>query len=370
MQHIENRNNRPIYSIQILRGIAAFAVVLVHHQSFIQLSADNPFGKVIPGCSWGVDLFFMISGFIAAYTVPVNGTGVHSGANYLLQRFIRILPLYYIITILSFGSDATAWINSLKSMLFIPIGGDVGPRYGGSQIGQGWTLNYEMYFYVVVATSFVFGRFKWVYSLSFILSIIVLPLIIQGSIPENYSIYGFSLSPTYFSMITHPVILEFLAGALLGLYYPRIKNSITYLDIALCLCGIGSFIYNIYNQRWVGHSIQGWGWSCFLLLVSVVKLEKCGFYIKNKILLHIGSCSYSIYILHENIKNIVIKLSKHFADLITLSGTTKLLLSLGTTLIIAHYTNKLIEIKLSHWLKIKLINNGSTFNKITSPQSQ
>ena len=346
-------------SIQILRGIAAVAVMLVHHQTFIPLSVDAPFGRIIPGGSWGVDLFFLISGFIAAYTVPVNGAGTWAGANYLLRRLIRIIPLYYILTILSFGSDATAWLNSVKSMLFIPIGGEYGPAYGGAQVGQGWTLNYEMYFYLVVAASFILGKYKWLFTFALISSIIGLPLMLNP-LPNNYLIYGFSFSSSYFSMITHPIIFEFLAGSLLGMYYPRMSAISRRSETCLYLCFIGFFLYNVYAPHWVGHGLQGWGFPCLLLLVAMLKLERSGFRFHNRALLHLGACSYAIYLLHENIKNIFIKIAKHATHLFVMPDMLILILSLATTFAVAHYTHKIIEVRLSDWLKTRLLQKRLT----------
>ncbi|MFK3910885.1 acyltransferase family protein [Enterobacter cancerogenus] len=353
------KNNDTLNSIQILRGIAAVAVMLVHHQAFIPLPANAPFGKIIPGGSWGVDLFFLISGFIAAYTVSPSSIGTRAGANYLLRRLIRILPLYYILTMLSFGSDATAWLHSLKSMLFIPIGGDYGPTYGGAQIGQGWTLNYEMYFYLVVAVSFVFGNYKWLFSITLISSVIGLPLMLN-SLPENYLIYGFSFPSTYFSLITHPIVFEFLAGSLLGMYYPRMRVITSQSETCLYFCFVGIFLYNVYAPHWVGHGLQGWGFPCLLLLLAMLKLEKSGFRFNNRALLHLGACSYSIYLLHENIKNIFIKIAKHAAHLFVMPDILILVLSLATTFIVAHYTHKIIEVRLSDWLKTRLLQKRLT----------
>lgn len=346
-------------SIQILRGIAAVAVMLVHHQTFIPLSVDAPFGKIIPGASWGVDLFFLISGFIAAYTVSPIEIGTRAGANYLLRRLIRIIPLYYILTILSFGSDATAWLNSLKSMMFIPIGGEPGPAYGGAQLGQGWTLNYEMYFYLVVAVSFIFGKYKWFFSLTLLSSFVVLPFMLN-TLPNNYLIHGFSFSSTYFSMITHPIIFEFFAGALLGMCYPLMGTITSRRETCLYICFIGFFLYNVYTPHWVGHGLQGWGFPCVLLLVAMLRLERSGFHFHNRVLLHLGACSYPIYLLHENVKNIFIKIAKHATHVFVMPDILLLALSVATTFIFAHYTHKIIEVRLSDWLKAKLLKNRLT----------
>jgi len=344
------QSNRTIHSIQSLRGIAAIAVMLLHYNEFISISHDSIFGKILPGAAWGVDLFFIISGFVASYTIKNDATGFKYGSSYLIKRFIRIAPLYYILTILSFGSDKTAWINSVKSILFIPIGGDFGPAYGGAQIGQGWTLNYEMFFYLIISISFAFGKLKWLFLTSFLFLIIGIAFILSPR-NINFLIYGPSFTISYLSMATHPIILEFVSGVFLGLYYPKMSNNLTPQQIILCAIGITIFIYNAMVQKWVGHGLQGWGFPSFLILLSLLKLEKCGYSFKTKTLSILGAYSYSIYLLHENIKNIFIKTSKH---IYTMNGCTLLILSLITTLILSSITYKLIEVELSNWIKRKI----------------
>lgn len=349
---METNKKKPVYSIQVMRGIAAVAVMLLHHNPFIAIPSGSFFAKVIPGASWGVDLFFMISGFIAAYTVNINASGHLAGMNYIARRFIRIIPLYYILTILSFGSDKTAWINSMKSLLFIPIGGAAGPAYGGAQIGQGWTLNYEIYFYLIVTASFLFGRLKW-YFVFFAISGSVIFAYMLSAPHSSYLINGPSFSVAYLSLITHPIIFEFLFGVAVGLYYPRLSTQLKPLQLSLCIAGIVFFVYNAVTQRWVGHGLQGWGFPSAILLCAALKLEKCGFTLKNRHLLLLGTYSYSIYLLHENIKNILIKLSKHMDKTFHMPDLLILLLSIITTLLLSALTYKLIEVKLANWLKAK-----------------
>jgi exopolysaccharide production protein ExoZ len=80
---MNNAGGDRIYSIQFLRGVAAFLVVTTH--------ALNEFGIKVAGAV-GVDLFFAISGFVMYY---VTADGVR---NFLVRRAIRILPLYYLVT--------------------------------------------------------------------------------------------------------------------------------------------------------------------------------------------------------------------------------------------------------------------------------
>ncbi|HBV9945885.1 TPA: acyltransferase [Klebsiella aerogenes] len=352
--------NPTLYSLQALRGIAAIAVMLLHHQGFTGLSSDSVAGKLIAGGSWGVDLFFIISGFIAAYTIPRASSGLAAGIDYFVNRLVRIIPLYYLMTLSSFGADQEAWIASIKSLFFIPIGGvddggnSLGPIYGGATIGQGWTLNYEMYFYMVAALSFIFGARKWLATIAFITMVVLTPILLFG-IPEQYLRYGFSLDSAYLSMVTHPIIFEFIAGAVLGLLYPKLNTKLSIQSVILSAFGILLFLYNAITHSWPGHGIMGYGLTSFLLVLSVMQLERAGYAIKSRVLLYLGGVSYSVYLLHMNIKNIFIKLFKHSG--LDLSDYRLLLMffSLSSTLLLAHYSHKYIEVNFTKYLKNKWV---------------
>jgi peptidoglycan/LPS O-acetylase OafA/YrhL len=131
--------NKTIKSIQLLRAIAALSVVYVH--------CTTGGGYKFPSTgSFGVDIFFIISGFIIAYMVERNTE------RFFIKRVFRVAPLYIITTIMMImivvifpniiRSTTVTLSGFIKSVLFIP-----GRENGGVPIfGQGWTLNFEMFF--------------------------------------------------------------------------------------------------------------------------------------------------------------------------------------------------------------------------------
>ena len=149
----ETRNQkRNIVSIQLLRAIAALSVVYTHSTA----AGDYNFP---PAGAFGFDIFFIISGFIIAYMVSGNTE------NFLVKRIIRIAPLYVLATIVMtmtvaffpnlIGSTTISFSGFIKSVLFIP-----GPENRGYPIlGQGWTLNFEMFFYFVMFLCILTPRF-------------------------------------------------------------------------------------------------------------------------------------------------------------------------------------------------------------------
>ena len=156
-----------LHSIQILRAAAAMAVVLFHLGDSLArnfgLFPSNPF----PAGSDGVDVFFVISGFIMCYTTA--GVDQRSPADFAMKRAARIIPIYYLMTLVLFAvglvmpsllaSGSATFEQLAKSLLFIPYeraNGAVAPV-----LFLGWTLNYEMFFYAIFTIALIVApRFR------------------------------------------------------------------------------------------------------------------------------------------------------------------------------------------------------------------
>src|SRR5262252_7189935 len=136
-------------NLHLLRAAAALAVVYFHATSDAGLDFRIHVG------AHGVDVFFVVSGFIIAYV------GACAPDRFLLRRIVRIVPAYWTATLAVFAlaaiapgvlhSTRTDVVHLLCSLLFIPraaTNGDVVPT-----LVLGWSLNYEMYFYALFAVS-------------------------------------------------------------------------------------------------------------------------------------------------------------------------------------------------------------------------
>ena len=147
-------------AIQILRFVAASFVIVDHGILAIIRNGTNipylekyyySFGDV------GVFVFFGISGFIMVTTRYESFGSVRSSVDFMLSRIIRLLPIYAIATTLKYinkchAGDECNFIYYIKSLLFIPYIAEMETLYRPT-IRQGWTLNYEMFFYLVFAIS-------------------------------------------------------------------------------------------------------------------------------------------------------------------------------------------------------------------------
>lgn len=107
-----------IQTLQILRAIAALTVVLFHFREF--LFAEHPTLKACCAEGYlGVNLFFIISGFIMFHATQRNG----NPWKFIGRRIIRIVPLYWLALFTFQGLGSFSNPNAYLSMFFIPLGG-------------------------------------------------------------------------------------------------------------------------------------------------------------------------------------------------------------------------------------------------------
>ena len=188
-----------------MRALAALSVVWVHARYAVPGIAER-LGAPFFGAS-GVDVFFVISGFIM---VAATSAKELTPASFLSLRIIRIAPLYWLATLALAASAAAAGRahsaeEMVKSVFFIPY------RSGGSPSGvwpileNGWTLNFEMFFYALFSLALAApGRVG--------LPGLVLSL---GSLAALGRLFGPFESPCA-SVYTSPRLLEFAAGMTLA----------------------------------------------------------------------------------------------------------------------------------------------------------
>lgn len=192
--------------IQWMRAVAALLVVLDHCLFTLinKAGADPsmaPFAALLGGT--GVKLFFIISGFVMIVS-STSQFGTPASLDFIRRRLIRIAPLYWITTLIyaikqwQLG-EAPAFSNLLQSLLFIPYmdsQGEMQPVYG-----LGWTLNYELFFYILFAVGLLGSLRSTLTLVAASLSLLVW--------------FGSPLSPDDSPLLyfwSRPIVLFFLAG--------------------------------------------------------------------------------------------------------------------------------------------------------------
>jgi peptidoglycan/LPS O-acetylase OafA/YrhL len=206
--------------VQILRFFAATAVLFAHlqHEALAHLPGAvgfRPFSLIDGG--FGVDLFFVISGFIM-YHVSAEKFGCEGAAReFLVRRYLRIAPLYYLATVLMLLATFTISgavsiarpdpVHVATSFLFFPSMNEAAQVVPVLKLG--WTLNFEAYFYVVFALALLFGRKAGLVVLTLVLLSVVLLAQILPQPPVAIAFWGQSL------------VLEFLGGIGVAVIYRR-----------------------------------------------------------------------------------------------------------------------------------------------------
>ena len=221
MLNINVSSTKKKYSgLQILRFVAASFVVIAHailnsienwsDALFLRKFAYS-FGEV------GVIVFFGVSGFIMVTTRYESfGSAKHS-FDFILSRFIRILPIYAIATTLQYINKSHLGgvynpLNYIKSIFFIPYIGD-GGLYRPI-LGQGWTLNYEMFFYLVFAISLYLTKIK-----GLLLSIL---LFVSLAFLQDFNISDNIVLKFY----TNHILLYFICGMLVAITMKKYNTAI------------------------------------------------------------------------------------------------------------------------------------------------
>ena len=279
-------SSRPatILSVQYLRAAAALAVVVFHAME--STATKFPVGAA------GVDVFFVISGFIMwTLTAPAQ----IRGSAFLWRRFIRIAPPYWIATLLAAALAVVRpgflWAppfdaaDLLRSLAFVPYMDDWGRTY--PVLVQGWTLNYEMFFYLVFAAA-LFAPLRWRLAG---LSVFFLALAAAGLL----MVHRGPAAATY----TDLQVLEFVMGAWLGEAWLRGRLGGVRLGVALIATALAAFaatqMLGLREGPW---RVLYWGLPALGLVSGGLCLERAGLIGRWRIPKALGDGSYSIYLFH------------------------------------------------------------------------
>lgn len=278
--------------LQYIRAIAALLVVYFH--AILQLEKLNPdawisdylFGKS------GVDLFFVLSGFVMWITTSDKPQSV---ADFWWKRVRRVVPLYWAVTLAAatvalvvpqiLKSTQFDVPHILASLAFVPWLNPSDPE--GQMIAPlivpGWTLNYEMYFYLL------FGACLLVpvrHRIAAIMALIGGVFVIANLAPESTAarFYG------------DTVIFEFVAGVILGhIYKAGVSISAPLVALGVML-GFSALLFNDYSgfdlPRLITIGIPAAAIIFFSTAIRIPDLKAWRW------LRVLGDASYSIYLTH------------------------------------------------------------------------
>ena len=342
-----------INSVQALRGVAALMVVAFHFRGGVNGTFPGVGDRLFINGPMGVDLFFLISGFITFYIANGLNAGPRSSWEFMAKRICRVVPLYYIVTLLTPINSMQALTNIGKSLLFIPLdGAQSGPAYGYATIFVGWTLNYEMLFYALAAAAICFGPRKWGALATIIAGLTLAPALVFGWNGLNTHL-GYPFGNVYLKLATNPMLLEFLCGTAIGYIYST-KGAPTHRWFWTLFVGASAvfFAYCYFSETLRGNRPLGWMVPSFFLLFSLVEFEKRFPIAWPKLVLYLGTISYSIYVLHYQVYHNVDKVLQR-TPLSALPYYGLILFCVGAlvTIALSGLSHKYIEVGLSKKLR-------------------
>ena len=266
-----------IYNLQILRAFAAINVAILHLIATASAYGFEPkYLSILSG--WGnngVDVFFVLSGFIILHSQLQKK---RSFGDFLRFRIIRIVPIYWFVTIAliscylifpstAFNSKIPSLEHILQSLFFLS---SLNNNVSVPVVGVGWTLEFEMLFYFIFGLSLIF--MKWNKSYLFIF----LCLIILTIVTSNF------------------ILIEFLFGMLIAIAFNNYKIQNKH---ALIVATVGFLLLLLSINRSddiIAFRVAVWGIPSAMIIFGLVYAKQYD----NNFLRYLGDASYSIYLIH------------------------------------------------------------------------
>jgi exopolysaccharide production protein ExoZ len=287
--------------LQSLRGVAALMVLFFHMGPHWALVPQlQPFSKLMHWGFSGVDIFFVLSGFVV-YQSGVNSIPKRGFFDFIKKRFARIYTTYWVtfllvtaISIFILGIYPKSLEQIVKSFFLLY------PKFWDNWIAVAWSLTYELYFYLVLGILLLAPKkyqsnaiiaailFFTAWNLSWL--IFQTDKVLGDAHPLRFFLCGF--------------IIEFLLGALIGAAFnarPHFFNK-TKLVISICLVAV-VFGFILGSQSHYFNRVEimrlfSYGLMAIGMLIIALKLELLR-YKPKRLLVMIGDSSFSLYLLHS-----------------------------------------------------------------------
>ncbi|RVA04533.1 acyltransferase, partial [Mesorhizobium sp. M7A.F.Ca.US.002.01.1.1] len=272
---------------QLLRLISAYAIGYIHMSGVVSAAHIEP--GVLDIFRFGTDLFMVLAGFLTAHVLGNNG---RSAGAYLRTRLIRIVPLYWGVTILAFLVENYAMKSHQRtlselfmSLAFVPFG-----PY--PILYPTWTLLVIVEFSLIIAAfQLVSVKYGILYSAAFA---VLLAVAGETSSIEN----------PIFVFYTNPILIDFAFGIVIfklsnsGLFPFKLPWSGA-VTLAAAAVAFGALAAVLRPFCWPAlPRFLALGMPMSVLLLGVVALEQLGVFSDSKLLNFLAKCTYAIYLTH------------------------------------------------------------------------
>lgn len=283
-------------SIQLLRGLAALAVAVAHlHAVENRLAGEQLLGPWALAGFGGVDLFFVISGFVMVWTTRAAQGQARAVPGFVFARLSRIYPLWWLVcgALVAvwmvrpewvYASHHTAAPDIVRSMLLLPA--QTLPLHA-----VGWTLIHELWFYLVFAV-LLLAPPRW------------LPVLLglwAGAVAVAALLLPTPVSPVL-ALVRHPLTLEFILGAAVGLLAsrgvwpaPRLLIQAGVIWMVLAALAARTEAGSLFAQEW--WRVFAFGLPSALLVWGLAGAELAGWRAP-RFGVRLGDWSYALYLVH------------------------------------------------------------------------
>ena len=285
---------RQIDGLQVLRA-AAVAIVAWGHAGLFYLDRS---GRHLPDMGvFGIDIFFVLSGFILALIVLRSRAepGVDAAWSFFLRRLVRIYPIYWIFAAISIPVlvHRHAFVaGHLASLLLLPF-----PHYPATPlvVEFTWTLIYEMFFYLLLSAIQIVTVRRAVPVLISVLPALTLLRFVT------------SIQRPVLIVVGNPMLLEFVYGAAIALAYRAwgrrrsLGMVLTVAGTAAAFCFLGLHLPSPTQQmilvdQQVLFRVTTWGLAAAAIVAGVVFWEPDANSGADRLAVAIGNASYSAYL--------------------------------------------------------------------------
>jgi len=321
-------------------------VVMHHCANYLPESIRTP---LFGGAASGVDIFFMISGFIIV--IATKNKASNTSFNFLSRRVFRIYPalIFCIVAgyLTIYSDKSLSDIGRAIAPLPIDYSMDA-PAFGYNLMGPAWTLTYEIMFYAFFGIAMAINHKHRAIIAATIMSMQC--LIIQLNFNGFFSLSAYtqlqatepSALTSYFKHASSPMFFEFIFGMLVAELFVRFGHLVNrYAGIASVIAGASVYIWLYASQSTPGFGPTYFGmWSAFLFAGI------CIYQASNKIplispLIFLGNISYSIYISHYVVMGVIEK--DNILGFHDMSQFSKFLFLLAVCITVGTLVHHLIE---------------------------
>lgn len=340
-------------SIQFLRGIAALLVIAFHFRQYLNdVYAQKNLGDILFGLGEvGVDIFFVISGFIITYST--TNKEKNTPLEFSIKRFFRLYPVLFItltLLIVLNTNETYSLVNIIKSYLLIPIDYNfIGPWYGYNINLPAWTLTYEILFYAIFCVSLLIShKYRTIIAILLIISICSLSQFyfrgflqldpITRDLPTDSFINNFRF-------LSNPIIYDFIFGMIIAEFFLKIKESylINRIPQVILVSIFWLSVCVIISGYHRGGGVERWGLYSFFLVGSLVFLSKSRDIKFSSFWVMMGEMSYSLYINHMIVKKLTAIYFRNFGIYSNGGGATLFFILMILTFVMSYITYNFIE---------------------------